>query len=83
MRAFCFMKIVLNGKDFEIEKELTIQELLERLSIRPERVAVEVNLQVIKKAKFQEHILKDGDRVEIVNFVGGGQDGRQAHYKGY
>jgi len=77
------MKIVLNGQDFEIEKELTIQELLEKLSIRPERVAVEVNLEVIKKTMFHEHILKDGDRVEIVNFVGGGQNGRQAHYKGY
>ncbi|MCX7793873.1 MAG: sulfur carrier protein ThiS [Thermodesulfovibrionales bacterium] len=70
------MKIRLNGQDYEIERELTIEELLEWLSIIPERVAVEVNLQVIKKHDYKIFKIKDGDTVEIVNFVGGGQDGK-------
>ncbi len=66
------MKIRLNGEDYEIEGELTLEELLRRLSILPERVAVEVNLQVIRKNDFKDFKVKDGDVVEIVNFVGGG-----------
>lgn len=50
----------------------TIQELLEELKIDPGRVAVEVNLSVIRKAEFGIFRLNDGDSVEIVNFVGGG-----------
>ncbi len=71
-QAFCFMKIRLNGQDYNIEEELSVEELLRRLSILPERVAVEVNLQVIRKADFKCFKIKDGDVVEIVNFVGGG-----------
>lgn len=70
-----FMKIRLNGEDYEIPGELTLEELLESLSINPGRVAVEVNLQVIKRSQFGTFRIKEGDIVEIVNFVGGGQDG--------
>ncbi|MFN3739342.1 MAG: sulfur carrier protein ThiS [Thermodesulfovibrionales bacterium] len=66
------MKIRLNGEYFEIERELTVEELLRRLSILPERVAVEVNLKVVRKPDFKDFYIKDGDVVEIVNFVGGG-----------
>ncbi len=63
----------MNGKEYSTDKDtLTIESLLNELGIIPERVAVEVNLSVIKKKDYKDHFLKDGDRVEIVNFVGGG-----------
>ena len=49
-----------------------MKELLNQLSVLPGRVAVEVNLSVVKKADYPSFALKDGDVIEIVNFVGGG-----------
>lgn len=66
------MKLKLNGTDSEIQGGITVAGLLKTLQIEPGRVAVEVNMQIIKKCDFSGHILKDGDSVEIVNFVGGG-----------
>jgi sulfur carrier protein len=66
------MKVILNGEKKDIKEYLTVMGLLEELKIEPARVAVEVNLSIVKKVNYKEHILKDGDSVEIVNFVGGG-----------
>ena len=66
------MKLVINGNDTEIKDGLTITGMLESLEIDSGRVAVEVNLKIIKRADFGEHQLNEGDTVEIVNFVGGG-----------
>jgi len=66
------MRLIINGEDLEVSKSGTLQELLGELRIKPERVAVEVNLSIIKKADYDSCRLKDGDRIEIVNFVGGG-----------
>lgn len=68
------MKLIVNGKELEIQESqtITITELLKKLGINPERVAVEVNLAIIKKVDYSAHILNEGDQVEIVNFVGGG-----------
>ena len=65
------MKIIVNGEDIQTERT-TISGLLEELDIVAGRVAVEVNLKVIKKAEYEAHELHDGDAVEIVYFVGGG-----------
>ena len=66
------MKLVVNGDNINSNAN-TVQELLGELRIKPERVAVEVNLSIIKKSDYDSCRLKDGDRIEIVNFVGGGQ----------
>lgn len=66
------MQITLNGEPFEIEHPLTVVALLDRLDIDARRVAVEHNLTIIKRQRFSEVIIDDGDSVEIVNFVGGG-----------
>ncbi|RJQ45992.1 MAG: sulfur carrier protein ThiS [Nitrospiraceae bacterium] len=66
------MKLKLNGTDSEITDGITVTGLLETLKIEPGRVAVEVNLHIVKKCDYDAHTLKDGDSVEIVNFVGGG-----------
>jgi sulfur carrier protein len=50
----------------------TPQELLKKLQIDPGRVIVEINLSIVRKSEYSTFRLNDGDRVEIVNFVGGG-----------
>lgn len=65
------MIIKVNGEDYLTEKQILAQ-LLSEMGIMPERVAVELNFKVIKKADFSTQILKEGDSIEIVNFVGGG-----------
>lgn len=66
------MKLKLNGTDSEITDGITVAGLLESLKITPGRVAVEVNMHIVRKCDYDALILKDGDAVEIVNFVGGG-----------
>jgi sulfur carrier protein len=67
------VKIQLNGDPYEISAPITIAELLARLEVDSRRVAVEHNLTVLKRATFETTHLSEGDQVEIVNFVGGGQ----------
>lgn len=50
----------------------TVAELLQDLDIRTERVAVELNLEILDRAAFSQRQLKNGDRVEILGFIGGG-----------
>ena len=66
------MTIKLNGDRHEIPQPLSVSALLATLAIDARRVAVEHNLAVVKKAAYDTSIVKDGDEVEIVNFVGGG-----------
>lgn len=65
------MMIKVNGEDYITDK-VFLSELLSDLGVISERVAVELNLKVIKRADISKQILKEGDIVEIVNFVGGG-----------
>ena len=66
------MMITLNGDPHEMAGPLTVTELLASLQIDPRRVAVEVNLVVLKRATYDTTTIVAGDEVEIVNFVGGG-----------
>ena len=66
------MTITLNGDRFEIDRPLTVSDLLAHLEIDPRRVAVEHNLFVLKRGTFDHTVIREGDSVEIVNFVGGG-----------
>lgn len=65
------MKLTLNGEVYETSAA-TVRELLDELKIPQGRVAVEVNLAIVRRAEFDLHRLAEGDAVEIVNFVGGG-----------
>ena len=67
------MTITLNGESLELAGPMTVGELLAHLKVDPRRVAVEHNLVVLKRAAFDTVEVRDGDQVEIVNFVGGGQ----------
>jgi sulfur carrier protein len=66
------MLIRLNGDPHEVPGPLTVSELLARLEIDARRVAIEHNLVVLKRARYESTIINEGDEVEIVNFVGGG-----------
>ena len=62
----------MNGDAHEVAGPLTVNELLARLEIDARRVAVEHNLVVLKRDAFDVTMVRDGDEIEIVNFVGGG-----------
>jgi thiamine biosynthesis protein ThiS len=66
------MKITLNGDAHELPEPVTVAALLQTLEIDSRRVAVEVNLSVVKKTAYETLVIGDGDEVEVVNFVGGG-----------
>ena len=66
------MRITLNGEHYELDQPVTVADLLAKLDIDPRRVAVEHNLAILKRQRFPEVTVGDGDTVEIVNFVGGG-----------
>ena len=66
------MRITLNGDTHEVAGPLTVSELLAHLEIDGRRVAVEHNLVVLKRDVFDVTMVRDGDEIEIVNFVGGG-----------
>ena len=65
------MRLTVNGEELKTGAG-TLQELIQEMSITAERVAVEVNLKVIRKKDYRSFVLNEGDTVEIVNFVGGG-----------
>jgi sulfur carrier protein len=69
------VRIRVNGDPVELPAEVTILQLLEQLHIDPRLVAVEHNLSIIKRARYESTRIGEGDQIEIVNFVGGGQSG--------
>ena len=66
------MKLVLNGEQREVPDRISVHDMLEHLELSTRRVAVEINLTLVPRSRHQETILEDGDRVEVVSFVGGG-----------
>jgi sulfur carrier protein len=66
------MEIILNGEKREVKENIPLIDFLKELDLKPESVAVELNLNILNKKKYNETVLKDGDRLEVVHFVGGG-----------
>lgn len=67
------MKLLINGEDhFDLPDGLTVAELLARLELPEKKIAVERNLEIVSKSTFGETVLSDGDRLEIIHFIGGG-----------
>ena len=69
---FVHMKIRVNGEEKEIADGLNVARLLDELQIRPARVVVELNRNIVSRETHASTQLKDGDTLEIVHFVGGG-----------
>ena len=65
-------KIQLNGNSYEINIGTNLEELLNKLKIHKNKVAIEVNGEIIEKEKYMKLVLNKNDKVEIVHFIGGG-----------
>ena len=65
-------KIQLNGSSYEVNVDTNLVQLLNKLKIKINKVAIEINGEIVEKNKYQEMILNKNDKVEIVHFIGGG-----------
>lgn len=66
------MKLMINGDDRDFAAPLTLAGLVEHLGMKQDRVAVELNRDIVPRDKWPQTNLAEGDRLEIVHFVGGG-----------
>jgi thiamine biosynthesis protein ThiS len=69
------MNLVINGEPQSFATE-TLGELVQQLGMKPDRIAVELNRNIVPRDQWPQTSLKDGDRLEIVHFVGGGSGTR-------
>lgn len=66
------MKVILNGETKECPNGLSLAQFLDFLQLKHDRVAVELNQQIASRGRWSEIALNEGDRLEVVHFVGGG-----------
>ena len=66
------MTIVVNGNQTDIRESATVSDLITQLGLKAERVAVELNKKIIRRAEWETTTISEGDRLEVVHFVGGG-----------
>ncbi|OFV99613.1 MAG: thiamine biosynthesis protein ThiS [Acidobacteria bacterium RIFCSPLOWO2_12_FULL_54_10] len=66
------MEIVINGENRPLEAVMTLQSLLRALALPEDRIAVELNREIVRRDLWEKTEIKDHDRLEIVHFVGGG-----------
>jgi len=66
------MNVFVNGEGRELPEGTTLAELLRELELEPRYVAVEVNLVLVPRSQHGNHLLRSGDRLEVVTLVGGG-----------
>jgi sulfur carrier protein len=66
------MNLIINGESRQFESAPTLADLIDQLGIKGDRVAVELNRDIVPRASWPSTALNDGDKLEIVHFVGGG-----------
>ena len=64
--------IIVNGKEINLTEDTTVAEYLEQNQYQVKRIAVELNGDILPKYSYSDNMLKDGDSLEVVTFVGGG-----------
>ena len=64
--------ITVNGKQIQLTSEMSVADYLEQNNYQINRIAVEMNEEILPKYSYSETMLKDGDRLEVVTFIGGG-----------
>ena len=69
------MTLTINGEDRDFPNITTLSDLVSHLGMKPDRVAIELNRELIRRDRWPETQLSNGDRLEIVHFVGGGSKG--------
>lgn len=67
------MKLVINGEERDVANVATLAALIAQLGMKADRVAVELNREIVSRPSWEGTPLRDGDRLEIVHFVGGGR----------
>ena len=73
-----FMLLHINGEQRDFPDGLTVAVLVAQLGMKPDRVAVELNLEIVPRAQWDTTSLKNGDKLEVVHFVGGGASACQS-----
>lgn len=66
------MNLIINGENKNIENAATLEALIKQLELSSERIAVELNLQVVRRSDWSKIELNEDDKLEIIHFVGGG-----------
>ncbi|TWT44621.1 Sulfur carrier protein ThiS [Phycisphaerae bacterium RAS1] len=66
------MRLMVNGEEKTLQDVRTVADLLAQFDLPPQRVAVELNQNLVRRANFEQQALSEGDQLEIVTFVGGG-----------
>jgi len=66
------MQIIVNGQDKHYPNEMSIQDVLEELNLTGKVMAAAVNMGIVKQNNWSSYKLKDGDKLELLDFVGGG-----------
>ena len=66
------MLLHINGEQREFPDGLTVSALVAQLGMKPDRVAIELNMEIVPRSQWEATILKAGDKLEVVHFVGGG-----------
>jgi thiamine biosynthesis protein ThiS len=66
------LRILINGEGKQCEEGISLSALIDLLELPPQRIAVELNREVVRRADWKSTVLKNEDRLEIVHFVGGG-----------
>ena len=66
------MELIINGKSEQVPEGMNAAQLIDHLGLTHERLAMEVNREIVPRSSFQSHVLNAGDRIEIVRAIGGG-----------
>lgn len=64
--------ITVNGRTVELNEPMTVEQMLDRVDVPPNYLAVEVNAEVVPREEYTAHVIQDGDQIELVTLVGGG-----------
>ena len=66
------MEIIVNGQRRDIKDKSTVLELLNELQVKEKTMAVAINMEIVKKEQWEKHTIQEGDKLELLHFVGGG-----------
>lgn len=68
------LRIHINGEIRDVPDRISLDELISHLRLAPERLAIELNHEVVRRSDWPRTLLSEGDRIEVVHFVGGGRE---------
>ena len=64
--------MILNGKTIDLKEDISVEQLLKDYDLNPQKVVVEVNMEILDDEVYSTYLLKNEDTVEVISFVGGG-----------